>query len=594
MFAKILAKRGLKAILGSEFYVTAKEATDKGRDNRLSHLCVLAKNSTGWRNLMKASSASWMPDVFYRKPRLDIERLGKFGRGEFIVFSGHMGSHLADAFFEEPKLAYNATSVDEATAMVRKDWVEHVLGWVRRYQLAFGKENFYLEIQLIDRENLPACVVVAKGLRYLAKKYGVPTVATADSHYPRRQDATDQRLLLCLALGITRRQADRAVENNEDLSLGGFFRSDSYHIPSPDEMERLHGDHPQELKNSLEIAARCEPVQIGGRLYLPQFPCPDGATPDDYLMRLCRDGWEKKVAGKIRPDQLAVYEKRLHETEFPVIREAGLSSYFLTVWDYINYAVDTLHTKVGKGRGSSAGSLVAYLTGITQVDPIRHGLIWERFYNAGRNAPGRVAMPDIDSDFTIAARDKLIEHLRERWGQDKVAQMATFSRMQGRGAIKDVLRVLERCEFDEMNQITEFIPDESSIADQLQEMAEAGEEPSIIRWALENHAEQLRPWAFLKEDGTIDGPLSVDFAQAIRLEGTKRNMGKHASGVIISSEPLADIVPMVWDRHAEQMLVGVDMRDAELIGLLKNDILGLRTLDCIEGAENIVRTGRLR
>lgn len=584
----------LKPILGCEFYVTSRDATLKEPDNRTAHLCVLAKNHQGWKNLMKASSASYMSDVFYRKPRLDIERLGGFGHGEFIAFSGHMGSHLADAFFEQPKLAYNATTYEEAKSLVRKGWSEHLEGWIRRYQAAFGRENFYVEIQLIDMENLPASLVVATGLRWLAKRLNVPTVATADSHYPRHEDAADQRVLLCSALNTTMRRVKMAMQADEEVGLAGFFKSNNYHIPSLDEMMKLHGNHPEELKNSVEIANRCEVYPMGGKTYLPNFGCPDGMDADSYLMKLCLDGMRRKVIGRVASNKLSVYEDRLHKKEFPVIKEAGLSSYFLTVQDYIRYATDVLKSKVGKGRGSGAGSLVSYLVDITRVDPIKHDLIFERFYNAGRNAPGRVAMPDIDSDFTIEARDKVIDYLRSKYGEDKVAQMATFSRMQGRGAIKDVLRALERCSFEEMNQITEHIPDEAAIADQLQEMAEAGEEPSIIRWALENNVEQLKPWAFLTDTGEIDGPLSLEFAQAIRLEGTKRSMGKHASGIIICSETLADIVPMVWDRGAEQMLVGLDMRDAEACGLLKYDILGLRTLDCIQGAENLVRTGRLR
>lgn len=203
----------------------------------------------------------------------------------------------------------------------------------------------------------------------------------------------------------------------------------------------------------------------------------------------------------------------------------------------------------------------------------------------------KASLPDIDSDFPARSRDDIIAYAEKKYGPDRVCQMATFSRMQGRGALKDVLRAHERCNYEQMNQITAPIPDEAAISDELQEMLEAGEEPSIIRWALENVPDQLREWCWLNDDGELDGPLALDFAQAIRLEGTKRSQGKHASGVIISAVPLADVVPMVHDKSTGKMMVGVDMRDAEEMGLVKFDILGVAVLDKLQDAEQIVRTG---
>jgi DNA polymerase-3 subunit alpha len=543
---------------------------------------------------MRASSASYRPEHSYFKPRLDLERLAAFGRGDFIAFSGHMGSDLANICFEQPRLAYNVRVYDEARKLVAKDWKERVCGLIARYQQLFGKDNFWGEIQLVDHANLPASLVVAKIIRHCAKIMNCPTVATADSHYPHKEDAADQRILLCSALETTLKQVQQRLDAAEDVSLASFFRSNNYHIPSPDEMQELHGDHPEELANALEIAGRCETYKVGGKPMLPIFDCPPGQTPDEYLKSLCRLGWQKKIAGKVSPARLPEYEARLWDKEFPVISTAGLSSYFLITQDIVRHAVEDLRVKVGKGRGSGAGCLLSYLTGITRVDPLKAGLSFERFYNAGRNSPGRIALPDIDSDFPISAREKVIAYARKKFGLARVCQMATFSRMQGRGALKDVLRAHERCDFAEMNRITEHIPDEAEIADQLQEMREETGEASIILWALQHNPEPLKEWAFLKEDGDIDGPLGLDFAQAIRLEGTKRSMGKHASGLIICSEDLADICPMVYDRSSEEMIVGVDMRDAEDMGLVKFDILGLRTLDCIITAESIIRTGQIQ
>jgi DNA polymerase-3 subunit alpha len=591
-FLKAMTKKGLKAILGSEFYICQQDAMVRDRTNGgLSHLCVLAKNQRGWKNLIQASSSSYRPEFSYRKPRLNLERLAAFGKGEFIVFSGHMGSDLANVCFLEPKLAYDAKSYEEAKSLVRKDWKEAVLAEMSRYMRIFGKENFWVEIQLIDQANLPAALVVARILRFCAKELGLPRVATADSHYCRKDDANDQRVLLCSSLETTMKEVQRKLDAAEEVGLGAFFRSNNYHIPSLEEMKDIHEQ--EELDGAVEIAKRCETYSVGGKPMLPQFDCPDGLTPDQYLMKLCERGWAKKVAGKVSAKRLPEYHARLYDKEYPVITQAGLSSYFLIKQDIISYATEVLKSKTGKGRGSAGGSFLAYLTGITRVDPILNDLLFERFYNAGRNSPGRVALPDIDSDFPIAIREKVIEYIRQKYGYDKVCQMATFSRMQGRGALKDVLRAWEECSYEEMNKITEFIPDEHEIADELQEMMEETGEASIIQWALENNPESLKQWAFFKDDGELDGPMGPRFAQAIRLEGTKRNMSKHASGVIISSEPLADIVPMVWDKSSEQLMVGVDMRDAEELGLVKFDILGLRTLDCIMGAESVIRTGKL-
>ena len=593
-FVKTLGKKKLKGIAGCEFYLCRDHASIRTPENgKLSHLCVLAKGQQGWKNMMRASSASYMPENSYRKPRLSIEQLGEFSQGQFITFSGHMGSDLANVCFDEPKLAYGVRSYDEAKALVSKNWEEKVTAEIARYQRAFGKENFYLEIQLVDQKNLPASLVVARILRWAGKKLGVPCVATADSHYCRREDAPDQRVILCSALETTMKVVQGKLDREEDVQLGAFFRSNNYHIPSLEEMKELHGDHPDELANSLEIAKRCEAINIGGKPLFPAFPDTNGLSQDDYLKLLCEQGWKRLIENKIPKSQHEEYRKRLWEIEFPVIQgtEGFLGAYFNVKADIIRYAREELKVKTGLGRGSAAGCLVSYLSGITRLDPIPFKLSFARFYNAGRNSPGRIALPDIDSDFPIKSREKIINYIREKYGHDKVSQMATFSRMQGRGALKDVLRVQERCNFEEMNKITAFIPDEAEISDQLQLMMEETGEASIIKWALENNPEQLKQWAFIKDDGEIDGPLGIDFAQAIRLEGTRRNMGKHASGIIICSEKLSEVAPLVYDKSSQELMVGLDMRDAEEAGLVKVDILGLRTLDCIEDAESICRTG---
>ena len=232
--------------------------------------------------------------------------------------------------------------------------------------------------------------------------------------------------------------------------------------------------------------------------------------------------------------------------------------------------------------------------GVTEVDPIEHGLIFERFYNAGRNTENHTSLPDVDMDFEIQSRENTISYIKEKYGSDRVAQILTFSRMQGRGALKDVLRAHSACGFEEMNRITTWIPDEADISDQLQEMRDADKdsggdgEASIIMWALENHKKELENWCHIDDNGNLQGPMARRFEQAIRLEGTKRAQSKHAAGIVIAQEPLSHVCPMVHDKKSSQMIAGMEMGDLESMGHVKFDILGIALLDKIHGVKNLL------
>jgi len=242
-------------------------------------------------------------------------------------------------------------------------------------------------------------------------------------------------------------------------------------------------------------------------------------------------------------------------------------------------------------HNSAAGCLVSYLIGITSIDPIRYNLIFDRFYNSGRNTKDRISMPDIDVDVPINKREQIIQYIKDKYGHDKVSQMVTFNTIKGRGALKDVFRVYGNISFEEMNRITKNIPDEAKIADELQEMKEETGEASIIRWALENNADKLREWCYIDENNELQGPLAKRFEQAIRLEGTKSNQSKHAAGIAISSEPLRDICPMVYDSKNEQLIAGMEMQDLEGIGIIKFDILGVALLDKIMTIQDLLKEG---
>ena len=585
-------KSKIKPIAGCEFNVCRQDSTIRTPENgKYHHLVCLAKNAQGWNNLMRATTAAHRPENSYRKPRLDIEKLAAFANHEVICFSGHMGSELADVCFTEPNLAYGCRTYEEARTLAHPDWAERTKRCIQKHQSLFGAENFFVEIQLVDAHNMPAARIVANILRHVAKNLGCLTIATADSHYCRREDAADQRVLLCSALKTTMKQVRSRMERGDDVALGSFFRSNSYHIPSPEEMEELHAGFPEELANSLLIAERCEEYKFEGAPLLPKFDCPDGKSPDDFLVELCREGWKQKVLPKVVRHKHAKYVSRMKEVEFPVLKEAGLSSYFLIVWDYCRYA-RSLNAKLGPGRGSAAGCLVSYLLDITRVDPIKADLSFERFYNAGRNSPGKISLPDVDCDFPKRVRGRVIDYCREKYGVERVCQMGTFSRIQGRGALKTVLGVHEKCSQEEMNLITKHIPDESAISDDLQEMAEQSGESSIILWALENNAENLSQWCSIGDDGELTGDFALQFAQAMRLEGTNKNMGRHPSGLVICLDPVDSVCPMVYDPSSELMITGVDMKDAERFRLPKFDILGLSCLDKIETATSLIRGGK--
>ena len=578
-FTQAMKKKNIKPILGCEFYLSQQDCKIKSDENRsLSHLCVLAKNRKGWDNLIQAVSKSNDEENYYYRPRLDLAELNLFADGNLISYSGHLGSDLANAIFVDPKPAYNAKTEDEAKRYIHPEWVDQVLKIANRYRSIFGKENFFIEIQAIDQDNSPAAKLVVQGLRYIAKKYKFQTVATADSHYPEKKDANDQLLLLCSALKTTLPKIKKKLKESGEAAFAGFLKSNNFHIPSLEEIQNVNTS--QEIENSMLIASMCEDYNILGKPMLPKFKCPKDFSEDQYLRHLCREGWKSRLAptGKVNTDQSKqVYADQIKK-ELDVISEANLAGYFLIVRDIVNSVVDKNHIP-GPGRGSAAGCLVSYLVGITQVDPIDYGLLFERFYNAGRNTDDHVSLPDIDIDVPANKRDETIDYIRGKYGSEKVGQMVTFGRLQGRGAIKEVLRMNEACGYDQMNEITKSLPHEHEVSDQLAEM----DNPSVIKWTLMNQPETLRGYCRLNDDGVLEGDYAKFFDQAMRIEGTFKSQGKHAAGVVISSHDLNDVCPMVRDKRGSEKIAGMEMNDLESMGHVKFDILGISLMDKMMG-----------
>jgi DNA polymerase-3 subunit alpha len=393
----------------------------------------------------------------------------------------------------------------------------------------------------------------------------------------------------------------RKIACKINVPLGQFFTQNTYHIPTAEEMMEA-GNTEKELEMSCTIADMCEEYELTSPPRLPKFDCPDNLTSMEYLRQLCRDGWQKRwpqIERCIRNSEhnREIYSARFQK-EFNVLDKAGLGDYFLIVHDFVQHAYDN-DILVGAGRGSAAGSLILYLLGVTHVDPIQYDLLFERFYNAGRNTKDRVSLPDIDMDFEKERRGDIIDYIKGKFGHDRVSQMLTFSRMQGRSSLKDVLRTRNVCDYVQMNRMTDHIPGEEEIADQLQDMKDADKasggdgEASIIMWALENHKKELKEWAHLDKDGQIQGDMAIYFRQAVALEGTKRSQGKHPAGIVISSDPLRQVCPMVYDARSGDAIAGMEMNDLEAAGHIKFDILGLGLLDKLHGVQNLLRTGRL-
>jgi len=383
-------------------------------------------------------------------------------------------------------------------------------------------------------------------------------------YYVNQEEAECHRIMLCSKLKTTLKKVSKIKHEFEK-----FFDCDNFYLPKQDEKS------PQ-LKGS-QIAELCEEYDLSESPMLPEFKCPEGYSEDQWLTELCRIGWKEKLVpqGKVstQEDQ-DVYSERI-KSELKVIFKAELSGYFLIVQDIVKW-VKAQGWLAGPGRGSAAGCLISWLLDITEVDPIEYDLIFERFYNEGRNTEDHVSLPDIDVDVPAEHRDEVIDYIKSKYGVDKVAQMVTFGRLQGRSAIKEVLRISDVVSFSEMNEVTDSIPQESMISDQLELM----DDKSVLRWTLMNEPDALSNWCVMEEDGSLSGTLAEYFKMAMIIEGTNKSQGKHPAGVIISQEKLANVCPMTIDKNGDP-IVALEMAPLEGLGHVKFDILGIDLLSKI-------------
>ncbi|HKF79459.1 MAG TPA: DNA polymerase III subunit alpha [Thermoleophilaceae bacterium] len=509
---------GIKPIMGLEAYLVDDIRLDTIRYER-NHLTLLAETDEGFRNLVKLSSAGYLDGYRRGKANVDTELLSRYSRG-VIALSGCLQSRFCQRI------------VDGAPAQARAHADELVQ--------IFGPENVYLEVQ---RNGLAEQDRANEGALRVARELGRPIVGTADVHYLRREDYDNHRALLCVQTKSTLAQPKLSFETNE------FYLKDSH------EMEAAFAPWPEALASTVEIAERCSVEMELGKMLLPRFPTPDGEAECDYLRRLAHDGLRRRYGDP--PPAHAV--ERL-DMELDVISSMGFDAYFLIVWDFVKFAKDS-GIAVGPGRGSAAGSIVSYCLGITDVDPLAYGLLFERFLNAERKS-----MPDIDIDFSVKGRDRVIQYVADKYGRESVAQIVTFGRMFPRAATRDAARVLGY-DYGTGDRIAKLIPEpvmgRSKSFDEY-----LGEEPELRRvYDSEGEARQV-----------------IEAAKG--LEGIVRNSSIHAAAVVIADRPLTDIVPLqlAEDRPVTQYPMG----PIEEIGLLKMDFLGLRNLDVIEAALDIV------
>jgi len=584
-FCAEMQDKGIKPILGCEFYMNDNPTVKDKENRKLSHLVVLAKNREGWDKLIEAVSESNEEQYYYYKPRISLDMLSKY-TDNLIAFSGHPGSDLGNIMFKSLDV-YSCKTIEEAQSFLTDTFWEDTVELALKYRIAFGAENFYLEIQLVDVENMPATQVIADVLRKVSKETGIPCVATGDSHYPKREDAVDQRVILCSGMNTTINKVNRTIAEGGSSGLDAFFNSDNFCIPSHEDVVKC-GNTEEEIANSVKITNMCEEYDILGPPQLPVFEWTDGKTEEEYLRQLCREGWKKRYKDTW---DTQVYVDRI-EKELKVFNDAKLNGYFLIVQDYVNYAKNK-GWLVGPARGSGAGCLVSYLLGITEIDPIPYDLLFERFFNEARAYNPETKKgdyPDIDMDFSKAHRKLIIEYIRDRYGADRVCQMATFGRLMGRGALKEVLRVHGACDHATSNMITRDIPDEADIADHLKDSGES----SIIQWTLDNSPELISDYCTVEADGSLSGDYAKYFAQAIRIEGTLKTQSKHAAGIVISKEPLNRICPMIYDKKGGQPIAGYDMGSLEKIGVVKYDILGILALDRLHAVNSLLRYGYIK
>ena len=572
-FIKSCNSNKIKPIIGSE--VTLKDG---------SSITLFCRNINGWKKLLKIISRANDVDNFDDIPKIDINELSKMvSVDEFICIDGYVGSYLFNSIITNTESSFFSTDSESAVKCLKESWSNDIESHIENMKSIFGQ--YFLEINNFDNETFPMTKLMSECILSIrSKEIQDILIPGSSSYYVNRKDSIDHRILLCSGLKTTIKDLEDKIVSLKNINLLKFIRSNDYYIKSPQEISKKYPDYI--ISNIDKIPKLIDNFSVLSNPKLPNFNCPNNMSQNDYLKSLCRDGWRKLINPLCLDDQKTLLYKNRVLEELSVIEEANLAGYFLIVQDYVNH-FKSKGNLLGPGRGSAAGSLVAFLLGITLIDPIKYNLLFSRFYNKGRNTKDHISLPDIDVDFPPSIREDVIEYLKEKYFPENVCQMVTFSRLQGRSILKEVLRINNFCGFQIMNQITENIPSDAAISDELEIM----ENPSTIIWALENLKDKLSDFCWMDEEGKLQGEYSKAFEQAIRLEGLYKSQGKHAAGVVISLEKLDDICPMIMPSNGDIKIAGMEMGHLEAIGCVKFDILGVSLLERITGTiEDINKT----
>jgi len=518
-FYKTARKAGIKPILGVELYVAPESRFEKSiqTGNKYFHLTLLCENNIGWKNLIKIVTKANLEGFYYR-PRADKELLKQYHEG-IICLSGCLQGEI-------PQLILNGK-------------YEQAKEVAKTYQNIFSKENFFIEIGYHPKiENIEK---INTGLKKLSQELEIPLVATQDVHYLRKEDAQYQDILLAIQTG-------KKISDEERLTF-----TDEFWMSSPDEMIESFKDLPEAVENTVKIAGRCNVSIVLNQIKLPEFPLPAGETSNAYLEQLIQERLLQRF-----PELNNQIKERL-EYELQVIKKTGFADYFLIVQDIVNWAKKQQGIVVGPGRGSAAGSIVSYILNITDVDPIKYDLLFERFLN-----PDRIQMPDIDIDFTDVRRDEVLGYVKQKYGENNVAQIITFGTMASRAAVRDVGRVLG-IPYGFCNQLSKLIPPTMSLSEVIKKV------PDV------KNLYETNP----------DAKKIIDAAS--HLEGVARHASVHACGVVISKEPLTEIVPLQRAPQDPNIIITqFEMYSIEDLGLLKMDLLGLKNLTIIEETIRLV------
>ncbi|MBN2651676.1 MAG: DNA polymerase III subunit alpha [Spirochaetales bacterium] len=525
-FYKECKANDINPIIGCEFYVAPGSCTVKSSDsqNKYYHLILLAKNEIGYKNLLKLTSLSYI-DGYYYKPRIDDDLLQKYSEGLICLsacIAGEIPKAIISGKYEEAK----------TKALLYRD--------------IFGEDNFYFEVQ---DHGIPEQKKANEGLFKLSKELGIKVVATNDIHYIEKSHANAQDILICIGTGKKKAETKRMK-----------FDSDNFYFKSPEEMAELFPNNPEVITNSIEIAEKCKlEITLPGPI-LPEYEIPaEFQSPEDYVRHITYNGLKENY-GEITDEIRA-----RADLELGVIFDMGFAGYFLIVWDFINYARQN-DIPVGPGRGSGAGSIVAYGMHITDVDPLKYNLLFERFLN-----PDRISMPDFDVDFCFERRGEVIDYVTRKYGYDKVASICTFGTLKTKAVLKDVARVLD-IPFDESNEISKIIP-EGKTAD--------GRKINVLV------ALEVEPRL---QEYYNKGPIYKElFETAAILENMNRHVSTHACGMVIGKEVVTNYVPLYKDQKTNQISTEFTMDQLEECGLVKMDFLGLKTLTLIKNTERIVK-----